>query len=89
MVMHLYRAFSMWIYSNALLQHFVGDFSRLLYGAVHRCTQNGMRDARPQHRELHALLFTNSEQVLMSHSYLRVMRRELWLIVTIQEDLEV
>ena len=47
------------------LQHFVGDFPRLLYGAVHnlfnvtsrinRCPQNRMIDARPQHRELHAL----------------------------------
>ena len=47
------------------LQHFVGDFARLLYGAVHnlfyvrsrihRCPQNRMSDARPQHRELHAL----------------------------------
>jgi len=40
------------------LQHFVGDFARLLYGAahnlfnvtsrIHRCPQNRMIDARPQ-----------------------------------------
>ena len=56
------------------LQHFVGDFARLLYGAVHnlfnvtsrihRCPQNRMSDARPQPRELHALLFTNNVWVL-------------------------
>ena len=49
------------------LQHFVGDFARLLYGSVHnlfnvtsrihRCPQNRMSDARPQHQELHALMF--------------------------------
>ena len=43
-----------------------GDFARLLYGAVHnlfnvtsrihRCPQNRMSNARPQHRELHALM---------------------------------
>ena len=76
MVIHLYSAFSMWIYSNALYKHFVGDFTRLLYGTVHnlflvnvtssihRCPQNRMSDARPQHRELHALLFTISVWVL-------------------------
>ena len=47
------------------LQHFVGDFARLLYGAVHnlsnvtsrihKCPQNRISDARPQHRELIAL----------------------------------
>ena len=52
----------------------VGDFARLLYGAVHnlfnvrssihRCPQNRMSDARPQHRELHALLFSTSVWVL-------------------------
>ena len=73
-VMHLYSAFSMWIYSNALYNTFVGDFARLLYGAVHnlfnltsrihRCPQNRISDARPQHRELHALLLTNSVWVL-------------------------
>ena len=56
------------------LQHFVGDFGRLLYGAVHnlfnvtssihRCPQNRMIDARPQHRELHPLLFSTSVWVL-------------------------
>ena len=40
MVMHLYSAFSMWIYSNALYNtllvlQFLGDFARLLHGAVH------------------------------------------------------
>ena len=53
---------------------FVGDFARLLYGAVHnlfnvtssihRCPQNRMSDARPQHRELHALLLSISVWVL-------------------------
>ena len=43
---------------NCPLQHSVGDFARLLYGAVHnlfnvtsrihRCPQNRMSDARPQ-----------------------------------------
>ena len=56
------------------LQHFVGDFAGLLYSAVcnlfnvssriHWCPQNRMSDARPQQRELHALLFTNSVWVL-------------------------
>ena len=59
----------MWIYSNALLQHFVGDFARLLSGAVHNLFNltssiHRMSDARPQHRELHALLFTISVWVL-------------------------
>ena len=74
-VLHLYGAFSIWILIfKCALQHFVGDFARLLYGAVHnlfnvpirtqRWPQNGMSDARPQHREVHALLFTNSVWVL-------------------------
>ena len=74
-VLHLYSAFSIWILIfKSALQHFVGDFARLLYGAVHnlfnvpsriqRCRQNRMSDARPQNRELHALLFTNSVWVL-------------------------
>ena len=56
------------------LQHFVGDFAKLLYGAVlnlfnatsriHRSPQNIMSDAKPQHRELHVLLLTNSVWVL-------------------------
>ena len=56
------------------LQQFVGDFPRLLYGAVHnlfnvtssihRYPQNRMSDARPQQRELHALLFTFSVWIL-------------------------
>ena len=60
----------MWIYSNALYNTLWGTFARLLYGTVHnffnvtsrvhRYPQNRMSDARPQHRELHALLFTNS-----------------------------
>ena len=53
-------------------QHFVGDFARLRYGAVHNLFnvtsssihRNRMSDARPQHRELHALLFTFSVSVL-------------------------
>ena len=61
---------------KSALQHFVGDFARLLYGAVHnlfflnvtsrifRCPQNRMSDAIPQHREIHALLFKNSVRVL-------------------------
>ena len=67
------RIFYMEIFKSAL-QHFVGDFSRLLYGAVHnlfsvtsrihRCPQNRMSDARPQQRELHTLLFTDSVWVL-------------------------
>ena len=65
MVMHLYSAFSMWIYLNALYNTLWGTFARLLYGAVHNLfdvtsrihsyAQNKMSDARPQHRELHAL----------------------------------
>ena len=31
---------------------------------IHRCPQNRMSDATPQHRELHALLFMNSVWVL-------------------------
>ena len=67
------RIFYMDIFKCAS-QHFVGDFARLLYGAVHnafyvtsrihRCPQNRMSDARPQHREYHALLFKNSVWVL-------------------------
>ena len=81
------------------LQHFVEDFARLLYGAVHnlfdvtssihRCPQNRMSDARPQHRELHALLFPTSVGSLTSHSYFKVVRRDLQLIVLIREDLKV
>ena len=56
---------------------------------IHRCPQNRMSDARPQHQE-HALLFTNSVGSLTSHSYfLRVVRRDLRLIVLIGEDLKV
>ena len=32
--------------------------------SIHRCPQNRMSDARPQHRELHALLFSTSVWVL-------------------------
>ena len=75
MVMHLYSAFSIYVHIfKYALQHLVGDFARLLYGAVHnlfsattsihRCPQNRTSDARPQHRELNALLFTNSVWVL-------------------------
>ena len=82
------------------LQHFVGDFARLLYGTVHnlfnvtsriqRCPQNRMSDARPQHRELHALLFTNTVSVLSRPTgILRVVRRDLRLTVLIREDLKV
>ena len=63
MLLHLYSAFSIWIYSNALYNT-VEDFSRLLCGSVHNlftvtsrihsCPQNRISDARPQHRELHA-----------------------------------
>ena len=51
----------------------VGCFARLLNGAVHnlnltsrihRCAQNRMSEARPQHWELHALLLTYSVWVL-------------------------
>ena len=81
------------------LQHFVGDFARLLYGAVHnlfnvtssidRCPQNRMSDARPQHRELHAYSlrlvcgFFNVPQLF------KVVRRDLRLIVVTREDLKV
>ena len=50
-----------------------GRFARLLNGAghnlnrtsrIHRCAQNSMSEARPQHWELHALLLTNSVWVL-------------------------
>ena len=56
MVLHLYSAFSIWIYY--VLQHFVGDFARLLYGAVHNLfnvrrrihwsPQNKMNDVKTQ-----------------------------------------
>ena len=74
MVMHLYSAFSTWIYSNALyntlwgtlLDCFMAQFTIFFYvtSRIHRCPQNRMSDARPQHRELHALLFTNSVWIL-------------------------
>ena len=67
------RIFYMDIF-KCVLQRFVGDFARLLYGAVHNLfnersrihwgPQNKISDAIPQHRELHALLFTNSLWVL-------------------------
>ena len=50
-----------------------GRFARLLNAAghnlnltsrIHRCPQNRMSDAIPQHQELHALRFTNSVWVL-------------------------
>ena len=85
---------------KCVLQHFVGVFARLLYGAVHdlfnvrsrihRSTQSRMSDARPQHRELHALLLTNSVWVLQRPTvFLTLVRRHLRLIVLIQEDMKV
>jgi len=57
-----------------------------LTSRIHRCPQNRMSDAWPQHRELYALLFTHSVWVsLMYRSYLRVVRRDLRLIVLFQE----
>ena len=47
-----------------------------------------MSDGRPQHRELHALLFT-TRIVCGFLSYLMVVRRDLRLIVLIREDLKV
>ena len=35
MVLHLYSAFSTWIYSNALYNTLWGTFVRMLYGTVH------------------------------------------------------
>ena len=59
---------------KCVLQHFVGGFARLLYGALHNLfnvtsrihwgPQNKMSDIRPQGWELHALLFRNSAWVL-------------------------
>ena len=67
MVMHLSRAFSMCIYSNALYNTlwgtlpdcFMAQFTIFLVQQVEFTV-----DARPQHRELNALLFTNSVWVL-------------------------
>ena len=76
MVLHLYSAFSTWIYSNALYNtllgtlpdYFMAQFLILfnLTSRIHRCLQNRINesDDRPQNRELHALLFTNSVWVL-------------------------
>ena len=53
----------------------------------------GEKETRPQHRELHVLLFTNNVPVPFktSHSYLRtrVVRRDLHFIVLIRENLKV
>ena len=35
MVLHLYSAFSMWIYSNVIFNTLSGTSARLLYGTVH------------------------------------------------------
>ena len=69
-ILHLYSAFFIWIYSNALYNTFWGTLPDCimaqltiffnLISRIHRCPQNGMSDDRPQHRELHALLFTNT-----------------------------
>ena len=59
----------MWIYSNALYNTLWGTLpdcfmaqSTILFfyvtSRIHRCPQNRMSDARPQHRELHALLLS-------------------------------
>ena len=82
--------------------HFIGDFCQTVLwrssqsflnvtSRIHNCPQNRMGNARPQHREFHALLFTDSVWIpaLTSHSYLRVVRRDLRLIVLIREDLKV
>ena len=57
----------MWIYSNALYNTLWGTLPDCFMvqftiffdvtSRIHRCPQNRMSDARPQHRELHALLF--------------------------------
>ena len=73
MVMHLYSAFSMWIYSNGLYNtlwgtlpdYFMAEFTIFFFffnvtSSIHRCPQNRMSDATPQHQELHALVFTIS-----------------------------
>ena len=61
------------IYSKALYNNLWETFARLLDGAVHnlnltnrihRCPENRMIEASPQHQALYALLFTNSVWVL-------------------------
>ena len=68
MILHLYSAFSTWIYSNALKNtlwetlpdYFMVQFTIFfnLISRIHRCPQNRMSDDRSQNRELYALLFT-------------------------------
>ena len=68
MILHLYSAFSTWIYSNALNNtlwgtlpdYFMAQFTIFfnLISRNHRCPQNRMGDDRPQNWELYALLFT-------------------------------
>ena len=74
MVWHLYSAFSMYVHIQMRFKTLSGGpFDRLLDGAmhnlnvtsrIHRCPQNTMSETRPQHQELHALLFTNSVWVI-------------------------
>ena len=68
MVLHLYSAFSRWMYSNALYNTVWGPCQTALWrSSVVEFTgapQNKVNEARPQHRELHALLFSNSVWVL-------------------------
>ena len=73
-IVFISRIFYVYIFKCAL-QHFVGDFHRTaswrssqsffnVTSRIHRCPQNKMSDARPQHRELRALHFTNNVWVL-------------------------
>ena len=71
---------------KCVLQHFVGDFARLLYGAVHKLfivrsrihwsPQNKMSDARPHG-------FFNVPQLLT------FVRQDLRIVVLIRADLKV
>ena len=65
MVMHLYSAFSMWIYSNALYNTlwgtladcFMAQFTIFLVQQVEFTGAPRREWVMPQHRDLHALLF--------------------------------
>ena len=49
------------LYGGLCQTAFIVQFTVVLMKQVEfRCPQNRMGDARPQHRELHALLFMNS-----------------------------
>ena len=76
--------FALWLFLHTW-PHTPQAFLETSYQAGHLLLE---RKTRPQHRELHALLYRNN---VWAHSYLltRAVRRDLRFIVLIREDLKV